>query len=143
LKKANLHAYDTDRVATQACWAGQSDKAAMRLWSASGNDTLEEYLWVDRSNDENGTTNENWVWQQSWTGYDIHAGIGCHNGGPVYSGGHDLPIFVILTSSQFELGIWTMSTADAATQFDQLNSSSAWINGKYTLVTCALDRLYG
>jgi hypothetical protein len=89
-----------------------------------------------------GLSKRKWVWRQSWTGYDTHAGIGCHNGGPVYTGGTDLPIFVTIVNSQFDLEIWTMSMADAATQFDQLKSSSAWTNGKYILVNRTHDRAY-
>jgi hypothetical protein len=43
LEKASLHAYDADRVTMQACWAGQPESTATRLWFASDNDTLEEF----------------------------------------------------------------------------------------------------
>lgn len=49
LDKANLKAYDADRVTVQACWAGTPDEAAMRLWYASGNATLEEYMGRQQS----------------------------------------------------------------------------------------------
>lgn len=52
LEQANLTAYDADRVAMQACWTGLDEKTAMRLWYASSNTTLEEYLWVEDSNSD-------------------------------------------------------------------------------------------
>jgi hypothetical protein len=141
LEKANLHAYDADRVAMQACWAGLSGNIAMRLWFASDNDTLEEYLWVDRGDNDNRTSYDDWVWQKSRPGYDPFAGIGCHNGGPVYSGGPDLPVIVTLLNSQSELEICTMSTAEALAQLEQVNAISAWTKSKYISIVSASESI--
>jgi hypothetical protein len=113
----------------------------MRLWFASDNDTLEEYLWVDRSDNDNGTSYDDWVWQQSRPGYDPFAGIGCHNGGPIYSGGPDLPVIVTLLNSQSELEICTMSTAEALAQLEQVNAISAWTKSKYTSIVNTFESI--
>lgn len=91
--------------------------------------------WVDNKVDDHG--NE-WTWQQSWTGYDAVAGIGCHNGGSVYSGGPGLPIFVTLVNARHDLEVWTMSAADATSQLAQPGMVHAWTNGKYTSIVRAL-----
>lgn len=99
----------------------------MRLWYASDNSSLGEYLWVENSDSESESL---WRWQDTWTDWDVFAGLGCHNGGPVYAGGPDLPVFVSLVNLHSELEVWTMSAADARMQLDQRASSSPWTNGK-------------
>lgn len=99
LEKANLEAYDADRVAMKACWESHRGAIDVRLWYASSNTTIEEYLW--RASDDE------WKWQQTWTGYSGTAGIGCS------SGDSQAFVFVSLVNTVGRLELWAMDrTAD-------------------------------
>lgn len=55
-----------------ACWSSINASVPIRLFYASDNATLQEYLWWSERDE--------WVWQRSWEGYDGAASIGCYDG---------------------------------------------------------------
>ncbi|KAM0713733.1 hypothetical protein Q7P37_010695 [Cladosporium fusiforme] len=115
LEKASLKAYNADRVALQACWESYEESNSVRLWHASDNATLEEYLWHEGDSE--------WRWLQTWRGYDGTAGIGCSNGDSQTS------IFASFVNTAGRLELWAMNGSHITRKDD----AADWVNTSLTL----------
>ena len=104
ISKSKLTAWDGDLVGLTACASALDDSAPIRLFYASSNTAVEEYLWRAEKDE--------WDWQQTWEGYSGAAGVGCFGGTGDYR-------YLGLVNSKNGLEIWYQASEDVGTDWQK------------------------